>query len=86
MKITPRQSVTALARHHASDSGINRAALNLRFTLSLAFDKLVDLTKLRWRIERDYQELKQEVWLGHFEGRGWRGFHHHTTLCIAAYG
>src|SRR5262245_14780894 len=48
--------------------------------------RLVELAKLRWRIERDYQELKQEVGLGHFEGRGWRGFHHHTTLCIAAYG
>jgi SRSO17 transposase len=47
---------------------------------------LVDATKLRWRIERDYQELKQEVGLGHFEGRGWRGFHHHATMCIAAYG
>src|SRR2546423_15705396 len=42
--------------------------------------------QLRWRIERAYQELKQEVGLGHFEGRGWRGFHHHATLCIAAYG
>jgi hypothetical protein len=52
----------------------------------VTFNKLVDLTKLRWRIERDYQELKQEVGLGHFEGRGWRGFHHHATLCIAAYG
>jgi len=52
----------------------------------IAFNRLVDLTKLRWRIERDYQELKQEVGLGHFEGRGWRGFHHHATLCIAAYG
>jgi SRSO17 transposase len=48
--------------------------------------RLVYLAKLRWRIERDYQELKQEVGLGHFEGRGWRGFHHHATLCIAAYG
>jgi SRSO17 transposase len=47
---------------------------------------LVDLAKLRWRIERDYQELKQETGLDHFEGRGWRGFHHHATLCIAAYG
>jgi hypothetical protein len=44
------------------------------------------LPKLRWRIERDYQELKQEVGLGHFEGRGWRGFHHHATMCIATYG
>ena len=51
-----------------------------------AFRQLVDIAKLRWRIERDYQELKQEVGLGHFEGRGWRGFHHHATLCIAAYG
>ena len=51
-----------------------------------AFDRLVYFAKLRWRIERDYQELKQEVGLGHFEGRGWRGFHHHATLCIAAYG
>ncbi len=48
--------------------------------------RLVDLAKLRWRIERDYQELKQEVGLDHYEGRGWRGFHHHATLCIAAYG
>lgn len=52
----------------------------------IPFDKLVDIAKLRWRIERDYQELKQELGLGHFEGRGWRGFHHHATLCIAAYG
>ena len=47
---------------------------------------LVALAKQRWIIERDYQELKQELGLGHFEGRGWRGFHHHATLCIAAYG
>jgi SRSO17 transposase len=53
---------------------------------SISFEQLVDLAKLRWRIERDYQELKQEVGLGHYEGRGWRGFHHHATLCIAAYG
>ena len=47
---------------------------------------LVDLAKLRWRIERDYQELKSELGLAHYEGRGWRGFHHHATLTIAAYG
>ena len=47
--------------------------------------ELVRVAKLRWRIERDYQELKQELGLGHFEGRSWRGFHHHATLCIAAY-
>ena len=53
---------------------------------NIAFDRLVNLTMMRWRIERDYQDLKQEVGLGHFEGRGWPGFHHHATMCIAAYG
>ena len=47
---------------------------------------LVKTAKHRWIIERDYQELKQELGLGHYEGRGWRGFHHHATLCIASYG
>src|SRR5271165_6211440 len=51
-----------------------------------ALERMVDQAKLRWRIERDYLELKQEVGLGHYEGRGWRGFHHHASLCIAAYG
>src|SRR6202167_1743213 len=54
--------------------------------VDITFERLVDLTKLRWRIERDYLELKQEVGLDHYEGRGWRGFHHHASLCIAAYG
>lgn len=48
--------------------------------------EIVRLTKMRWRIERDYLDLKQECGLGHYEGRGWRGFHHHISLCIAAYG
>jgi SRSO17 transposase len=48
--------------------------------------QLVAAVKIRWRIERDYQELKQEFGLDNFEGRNWRGFHHHATLCIAAYG
>lgn len=47
--------------------------------------ELAKLAKHRWIIERDYEELKQELGLGHYEGRGWRGFHHHATLCIAAY-
>lgn len=53
---------------------------------STSFRRLVDIAKMRWLIERDYQELKQEIGLGHYEGRGWLGFHHHATLCIAAYG
>jgi len=52
----------------------------------MPFRDLVDLAKLRWRIERDYEELKQEIGIGHYEGRTWRGFHHHGTMSIAAYG
>lgn len=51
-----------------------------------ALNDLVQAAHMRWRIERDYQDLKQELGLGHYEGRGWRGFHHHATLSIAAYG
>lgn len=63
----------------------------LRYYLSngpvdASLEQLVFVTKMRWRIERDYQELKQEFGLGHYEGRGWIGFHHHATLCIATYG
>jgi SRSO17 transposase len=49
------------------------------------FEDMVRLAKIRWRIERDFQELKDELGLDHYEGRGWRGFHHHGALCIAAY-
>ncbi|TVQ30818.1 MAG: IS701 family transposase [Geminicoccaceae bacterium] len=52
----------------------------------VALDELVRLAKVRWRIERDDLDLKQELGLGHDEGRGWRGFHHHASLWIAAYG
>jgi len=47
---------------------------------------LVKSAKVRWRIERDYQEMKQQLGLNQYEGRSWRGFHHHASLCIAAYG
>jgi SRSO17 transposase len=47
--------------------------------------EIVALAKIRWRIERDFQELKDELGLDHYEGRGWRGFHHHGVLCMAAY-
>jgi SRSO17 transposase len=52
----------------------------------VTLQRMVFETKMRWRIERDYQDLKQDLGLGHYEGRGWRGFHHHASLSIAAYG
>jgi len=50
-----------------------------------AIRELVRVAKLRWRVERDYQDLKNEVGLDHFEGRSWPGFHHHAALCAAAH-
>jgi SRSO17 transposase len=52
----------------------------------IPLNDLVSKAHTRWRIERDYQDLKQELGLDHYEGRGWCGFHHHATLSIAAYG
>jgi SRSO17 transposase len=48
-------------------------------------ERLVLLAKLRWRIEHDYRELKQCLGLGHYEGRSWRGFHHHVTCVSVAH-
>lgn len=52
---------------------------------AVELENLIRLIKIRWRIERDYEELKDELGLDHYEGRSWRGFHHHGALCIAAY-
>ncbi|MCW5257529.1 IS701 family transposase [Verminephrobacter aporrectodeae subsp. tuberculatae] len=52
----------------------------------ITLERMVFEAKMRWRIERDYQDLKQDLGLGHYEGRNWRGFHHHASLAIAAYG
>src|SRR4051812_37429534 len=67
------------------------AAKDRRFWLSslpadTPFEDPVRHVKGRYRVEQDYRELKQEVGLAKFEGRGWRGFNHHVTLCLAAYG
>jgi SRSO17 transposase len=66
----------------AEPSGYWLASLPAKLSLK----RLVGISKHRWVIERDYEELKQELGLTHYEGRNWRGFHHHATLCIAAYG
>lgn len=50
-----------------------------------SLDKLVALAKLRWRIEHDYRELKDALGLDHFEGRSYRGWHHHVTLVSIAH-
>ena len=47
--------------------------------------RLVRLAKLRWRVEQNYQQLKEELGLDHYEGRGWMGWHHHVTLVCLAY-
>jgi SRSO17 transposase len=53
---------------------------------STSHRRLVQLAKRRWRVERDYQELKGELGLDHYEGRTWNGFHHHAALCALAHG
>jgi len=47
--------------------------------------RLVELAKLRWRVEHDYRELKQCLGLDHYEGRSYRGLHHHLTCVTVAH-
>jgi SRSO17 transposase len=84
-RFTPRPEQWCLVEWPADEAEPTKYWLS---TLSARVTRrvLADTAKLRWRIERDYQDLKQELGLGQYEGRGWRGFHHHATLCIAAYG
>jgi SRSO17 transposase len=53
---------------------------------STPIKELVQIVQMRWRIEHDFLELKNELGLNQYEGRKWRGFHHHASMCIAAYG
>jgi len=51
----------------------------------VSWRRLVRLAKLRWRVEQNYQQLKEELGLDHYEGRSWQGWHHHVTLVCLAY-
>jgi SRSO17 transposase len=50
-----------------------------------SLEELVRLAHQRWAIEQNYQQLKEELGLDHFEGRSWRGLHHHLTLYFLAF-
>jgi len=47
--------------------------------------RLVRIAKGRWKIEQDYQQLKEELGLDHYEGCNWTGWHHHVTLVMLAH-
>jgi SRSO17 transposase len=83
--IPPGEEQWLLAEWPAGEDAPTRFWLST-LPLTTSLRKLVRLAKLRWRVERDYQEMKQEVGLDHYEGRTWRGFHHHATLCAVAHG
>lgn len=80
----PREEEWLLIEWPAAESAPTKYYLS-SVPKEVSLEDLVGLVKLRWRIERDYEELKSELGLSHYEGRGWRGFHHHGVLCIAAY-
>src|SRR5947208_4635978 len=48
-------------------------------------EALAALIKARWVCEQAHQQLKDELGLDHFEGRSWRGLHHHALLCLLAF-
>ena len=67
-----------------ADGGIKYAVSNLPAGTSAA--RAARLWKSRWAVEQGYQQMKEELGLDHFEGRSWRGFHHHAALVMLAYG
>lgn len=79
----PSEELWLIAEHRPGNNEYKFYVSNLPVTTTK--HELARLVKLRWRVERDYQELKGEIGLDHFEGRTWRGFHHHATLCAAAH-
>lgn len=79
----PTDELWLICEHRPGNNEYKFYVSNLPSTTSKR--DLARLVKLRWRVERDYQELKGEIGLDHFEGRTWRGFHHHATLCAAAH-
>jgi SRSO17 transposase len=67
-----------------ADGEIKYAISNLPPDTSMR--KAVRLWKSRWPVEQGYQQMKEELGLDHFEGRSWRGFHHHCCMVMLAYG
>lgn len=47
--------------------------------------RVLRLSRGRWPIEQYFQRGKDDLGLDHYEGRGWRGFHHHLTMSAVAY-
>jgi SRSO17 transposase len=80
----PRAEEWLLIEWPTGEKGPTKAWLS-NVSADVTITDLVHLAKIRWRVERDYQELKDEIGIDHYEGRGWVGFHHHGALCIAAY-
>jgi len=66
------------------DGEVQYALSNLPPGTSLP--EAVRLWKQRWRVEQGHQQMKEELGLDHFEGRSWRGFHHHAAMVLLAYG
>ena len=80
----PGKEVWLLAEWPLADSEPRRHWLcDLPATISLR--RLVRLATCRWKIEHGYRQMKDELGLDHYEGRGWRGWHHHVTMVMLAY-
>jgi SRSO17 transposase len=47
--------------------------------------RMLRLSRSRWNIEQYFQRAKDDLGLDHYEGRSWRGFHHHLVLAVLAY-
>ena len=86
--------VAARARHLPGDEvwliGEHRSSGERKYYLAnlpadTPLERLASLIKARWICEQMHQQMKDELGLDHFEGRSWRGLHHHALLCQLAF-
>ena len=79
----PGPEVWLVLRRHVKSGELKTYLSNAPPDTPLA--TLVQLSGMRWPIETCFQEGKQYLGLGDYQGRSWRGWHHHMTLCILAH-
>nr|WP_176559277.1 IS701 family transposase [Rubellimicrobium roseum] len=72
-----------LVCEHRASGGRNYYLSNAPEDASL--ESLAALIKGRWVCEQMHQQIKEELGLDHFEGRSWRGLHHHAFLTMIAF-
>ena len=71
------------AHHSGTNDGEGELAAWLCWGLDeSSLEDLVEWAHLRWTIEQYHRDIKQVLGADEFQGRTWRGFHHHMAIVM----